>query len=60
MHHPSIINIYEQSVYWFVNLEGLLLKCKLYGDKSCEKIFLGTNNIHKYFVISHTSRQPSG
>lgn len=39
---------------------GTIQKCKLYGDKSCTTITIGTPNIDKYFIISHTIKQPVG
>lgn len=39
---------------------GTIQKCKLYGDKSCITIIIGTSNIDKHFIISHTIRQPLG
>lgn len=54
------INIYEDSLYWLMGGTGIIRKCKLYGDKLCTTIPIGTSNINKYFIILHTIRQPIG
>lgn len=54
------INIYEDFLYWLMGGTGIIRKCKLYGDKSCTTIPIGTSNINKYFIILHTIRQPIG
>ncbi|XP_029163122.1 LOW QUALITY PROTEIN: vitellogenin receptor [Nylanderia fulva] len=58
MHQPLSINIFENSLYWLMGSNGQLQKCKLYGNKSCEIMNIGPNNIHKHFSILHTSIHP--
>lgn len=60
MHYPFGISIYEQSLYWLMDTSGQLRSCKLYGEKSCETINIGKNNVHRQFAILHISRQPVG
>ncbi|XP_012350206.1 vitellogenin receptor isoform X1 [Apis florea] len=60
IHQAMSINIYEDSLYWLMGGTGIIRKCKLYGDKLCTTISIGTSNINKYFIILHTIRQPIG
>ncbi|XP_012532761.2 vitellogenin receptor [Monomorium pharaonis] len=55
--HPLGLSIFEQTLYW-LNSNGYLISCKLYGKISCETLDISTLNIHKFFTILHTSRQP--
>ncbi|OAD52717.1 Vitellogenin receptor [Eufriesea mexicana] len=60
VHQALSITIYENSLYWLMGTTGTVKKCKLYGDKSCIMISIGTSNIDKYFTILQTTRQPIG
>ncbi|XP_032691228.1 vitellogenin receptor-like isoform X2 [Odontomachus brunneus] len=57
-HQPLSISIYENSLYWLMGSNGQLQKCKLYGEKLCESINVGSDNIHKHFAILHVSNHP--
>nr|XP_012218610.1 PREDICTED: vitellogenin receptor-like [Linepithema humile] len=56
---PASINIFEDSIYWLMASTGQLQKCKLYGDKACTTIDIGTHNIHRHFTIFHTVNHPN-
>ena len=58
VYHALSMNIYEDNLYWLMGTTGTIKKCKLYGDRSCTAVSIGTSNIDKHFTIMHTSRQP--
>lgn len=60
LYKPVGLNLYEDSLYWKSETNGVLRKLQLYGDMSYSLIPMGNTNFSKHFVISQVSRQPSG
>lgn len=60
IHQPLDISIFENSLYWLMGSNSQIQKCKLYANRSCEIMDIGSSNIHKYFAILHVSRHPLG
>ncbi|GAB1865448.1 Putative vitellogenin receptor [Camponotus japonicus] len=58
IHQPLDISIFENSLYWLMGSNSQIQKCKLYANRSCEIMDIGSSNIHKYFAILHVSRHP--
>nr|QQK84939.1 vitellogenin receptor [Chrysoperla nipponensis] len=53
--HPYGLNLFEDHLF-FMTPNGILKKCKLYGNLQCEDIRLHRNTIN-HFVIAQDSRQ---
>lgn len=60
IHQPLGISIFENSLYWLMGSNGQIQKCKLYANRLCEIMDIGSSNIHKHFAILHVSRHPLG
>lgn len=54
------LNFYENSIYWQIGLKGSIVKCDLFGNKTCSLYRVNEIVFDQYFVILQISKQPKG